>query len=318
MFSLNSFIDENSFFVDNLSFPFSEDILLVENDFSSKNLKSLNSENKSKSIKFKVSKDKRKNYRDDIMKKIKSAAHRKIISDINGKLKSLGSKFAFKPLPQHFITDVTKKTNYEAMQLTYRELLEFTINNLINDQNYIKKDYNNKIVQAAFNNYEQNKKILAYLDSNSEIREKSGFKEILNTKYIELLRDYFASNEFELIIFELSQGKDKDYYNLYKFFSEIYLDYFNKNKSKEVNIKKHAKNNNGKNIFGYNSKENSNDISENPNSNAIINNDTHDLINPFLIVEENDLLENCNSSFFEDLRDENSLIFEKLYSNERK
>ena len=44
MISLNSFIDENSFFVDNLSFPFSEDILLVENDFSSKNLKLLNSE----------------------------------------------------------------------------------------------------------------------------------------------------------------------------------------------------------------------------------------------------------------------------------
>ena len=36
MISLNSFIDENSFFVDNLSFPFSEDILLVENDFSNK------------------------------------------------------------------------------------------------------------------------------------------------------------------------------------------------------------------------------------------------------------------------------------------
>ena len=181
-----------------------------------------------------------------------------------------------------------------------------------------KKDYNNKIVQAAFNNYEQNKKILAYLDSNSEIREKSGFKEILNTKYIELLRDYFASNEFELIIFELSQGKDKDYYNLYKFFSEIYLDYFNYNKSKEVNIKKHAKNNDGNSIFGDNSKENSNDISQNPNSNVIINNGIHDLINPFLIVEENDLLENCNSSFFEDLRDENSLIFDELYPNERK
>ena len=93
-----------------------------------------------------------------------------------------------------------------------------------------------KSVPVSNKNYNHNKKILDYLDTNSEISEKSGLIKIMNTKYIDLLRDFFSSNEFELIVCELSQGKDKNYFNLYKFFSEIYLDFFanykpNKNKN---------------------------------------------------------------------------------------
>ena len=309
---LNSFIDEKSYF-DNLSFSFPEDILSVGNDFSSQDFKSWNFEKKSKSIKFNVLKNKRKNSRDNIMKKIKSAAHRKIISDINIKLKTLGPKFTFKPLPQHFITDVTQETNYKAMQLTYRDLIDFTYKNLKDAQKYRKKPYNKKSVPVSNKNYNHNKKILDYLDTNSEISEKSGLIKIMNTKYIDLLRDFFSSNEFELIVCELSQGKDKNYFNLYKFFSEIYLDFFANYKPKKTKIKTIVKNNNVNGIFGVNSKKDINNVTQNPNSNAIINNsNNYNLINPFLIVEEKDLLGNYNSSFLEDLRDENSLIFDDI------
>ena len=73
------------------------------------------------------------------------------------------------------------------------------------------------------------------------------------------------------------------------------------------------KNNNVNGIFGVNSKKDINNVTQNPNSNAIINNsNNYNLINPFLIVEEKDLLGNYNSSFLEDLRDENSLIFDDI------
>lgn len=309
----NSFNVENSYFADNLSFPFSEDNYSFENDDLFKDLNSSNSEKKSNSIKFKVLKNKRKYKPDNIIKKIKSAAHRKLISNINEKLKSLGLKYTFKKLPQHFITDITKKTNYEAIELTYRELIEFTYNNLINDHNYCQKEYYKKLVKTGINNYYKNQKILAFLDCNPEMNKKSGLEEIMNTKYIDLLREYFISKEFELIDLELSQGKDKDYYYLYKHFSKNYFDFFDIYKSKETNTKIEAKNKNGNEIFGNIYKENINDDTQNPNCNEIIKNNNF----PILVVEENDLFGNYNSSFEENLMDENSLILDERNMNQR-
>ena len=43
------------------------------------------------------------------MKKIKSRFHKALTNAINQKLKSVGSKYIFRPLPQFFITNLKRK-----------------------------------------------------------------------------------------------------------------------------------------------------------------------------------------------------------------
>ena len=314
MFSIsNIFDDEKSNSADNLSFIFSENIHLDENEDLNNNFKSSSSEKlenktKTKSKKFIVSKALRKRNPDDIMKKIKSNAHKKLKLDINEKLKKLGCKYTFKSLPQHFIKDVTKKTNYEAMQLTYRELFEYTYNNLINDQNYINKEYNKKSFNAAIENYNKNQETLAYLDSNPEISKISGWEKIGNTKYIDLLKDFFDSKEFELIVLKLSKREDNNYINLYKYFTKTYFDFFLSYNNKDTNI--HFKYINQNYIFGC-------DDNQNTRFGDLIKDDFPNLIRRTLMDEEIGLFGNYNPFLDEVLKDENSLIFDEQFMNQK-
>ena len=78
--------------------------------------------------KFNIIKQKRKDKEDNIRKKIKASFHKALRKIINQKLKEIGSKYLLCPLPSSFICDISKKTNFEVMQLTYEELFDYAFN----------------------------------------------------------------------------------------------------------------------------------------------------------------------------------------------
>ena len=88
------------------------------------------------------------------------------------------------------------------MQLTYGELFEYTYTKLNEDKKYKEKKYNKNNIKPAESKYIKNKEILKYLDNNPEISKKSGWEKIKNTKYIDLLKYFFNSKEFEKSILE--------------------------------------------------------------------------------------------------------------------
>ena len=92
-------------------------------------------ENKKIFYTLKKNVDKRRKEREDnIRKKIKSNFHKKIFKLINEKLKKAGAKLYFQSLPQYFISDITKKTNFDALEINYKDLFEYTHEKFINNK----------------------------------------------------------------------------------------------------------------------------------------------------------------------------------------
>ena len=163
---------------------------------------------------------KRKFKSDDIRKKIKSRFHKTIKNIINENLKKAGSKELFDFLPQSFVSNISKGKNKEVMNLTYKQILEtdFTkeIGNLNNHQ---------KIIDLK--KFENNLKVLNYLKNNPSISINSGFEFFSKMTYAEILREYFASKEFEESIIKLKLEEDnEDYINEYILKAKTYVDFF--------------------------------------------------------------------------------------------
>ena len=205
----NSCLSDEKSSSENFSYISSESMPLDENFDSKKDAKSKNVDKKYKFISFKQ----RKRKEDNIRKKIKTSALKAIIKKINKLLKKAGSKYTFKTFPQHFIADISIKTNHEVMYLTFRELFEYTYQKLINDEKYKSKGYNKTLIEAAKDKYKKNCITLEYLDSNQEEGLKSVWESIKNTEYVDLLRDFFNSHEFEKSVAKLKE--DEDYINSY-------------------------------------------------------------------------------------------------------
>ena len=72
----------------------------------------------------------------------------------------------------------------------------------------------------------KNKKALEYLCSKKVISEESGWERIKNMKYIDLLKAYMNSNEFQQCIEELSKKETKNYFESFIYFSSTYIDFF--------------------------------------------------------------------------------------------
>ena len=284
------FNDENSI-TDNIAPLFSQSLPLEENDYLKFDFIFDNS-NKISKYKFNISKIKRNRKEDYIRKKAKTISHKYIISDINNKLKKAGSKLFFESFPQHYMADIRQKTNSEAMQKTFLELIDFTYNNFINDKKYFEKEYNQKAIKATINKYNKNKKTLAYLDSNPEISKKSEWDIIKNTKYVDLLDKYFGSPAFEQYVQELSKKEDEQYIKSFKYFSKTYTQFFLNYRNNESNNKIQISNINNNNTDNSSERKELNLKSE----------------TPFLISEENDLSEIFNFNKSEDFMDENSLF----------
>lgn len=161
----------------------------------------------------------------NIRKKIKSNFHKNILIIINTQLKQAGSKLYFQSLPQSFISDITKKSNCDVLEITYEDLFEFIHERIINGKNY-KKDKNKAINKAVEKKYIKNIETLKYLENNPEISEKSGWSRIKNMKYEDLLNAYFKSKEFEQNIEKLEKKETKNYINDYIHFSLTYIDHY--------------------------------------------------------------------------------------------
>ena len=228
-------------------------------------------------IKFEITKNnnnakKRKDKEDNIRKKIKSGFLKKLRNIINNLLKNSGSKYTFEALPLHFIEDISKKTNFEVMNLTYEEIfnytyhyiyqkiindekkeLEINIENKIDNKKELDKNKKNKVNnkkeldkniennvdkkeelrqhkikknKVALKKSDKNKKTLDYLNSNPIISERSGWNKIKSMKYIDLLRAYFNSEEFDQSLDEVIKKENQNYINKYIFFAKTYITYF--------------------------------------------------------------------------------------------
>ena len=176
-------------------------------------------------------KKKRKYKSDDIRKKIKSRFHKTFKNIINNNLKKAGSKKLFDFLPQCFIGNVSKKTNFYCLELTFKEIL---LTDFISE--YSDK-YPNKNVD--YKKYEKNKEVVQYLEKHPEISKKSGFDIIKNKKYKDLLNIYFNSSEFEDSVFRLkNENETNDYIQEYVLKAKNYVKFYSnygKNKNKDEN-----------------------------------------------------------------------------------
>ena len=213
-------------------------------------------ENKKIFYTLKKNVDKRRKEREDnIRKKIKSNFHKKIFKLINEKLKKAGAKLYFQSLPQYFISDITKKTNFDALEINYKDLFEYTHEKFINN-----KIVNSKIEvmkRVSEKKYRKNIETLNYLDNNLEISEKSGWSKIKSMKYIDLLEAYFNSKEFEESIEKLEKKETKNYINDYIYYSLNYIEHFKSYRTEDlhINISSYNNyiNNSNNNSISYNS-----------------------------------------------------------------
>jgi len=177
--------------------------------------------------KKKKQKKKRKFKPDDIRKKIKAKFHKTAKNVINSKLKQAGTIKLFDFFPQSFITNVSIKLNNQSLGLTYEEL--------------ISKDYSSETYSKADRNkYQNNLDVLNYLKDNPKICELSEFNIIKNMKYMDILKAYFSSYEFEQSIIELYNKNEKgdvlskkekiEYIEQYVNKALTYVNFYNNNK----------------------------------------------------------------------------------------
>ena len=201
--------------------------------------------------KKKKQKKKRKYKPDDIRKKIKARFHKIIKNIINSKLKRAGSAKLFDFLPQNFITNITINLNSKIMNLTYENLIEQEYNSKINLKNG----------KSDLNKYNNNMEVLNYLKKNPEICKKSEFEKIKNMKYIDILKAYFSSFEFEQSIIELNDKNETiEYMEEYINKSLNYVNFFNFNK--KIYNDNTIANNNEKNCNKFKISYNSDDEEE--------------------------------------------------------
>ena len=217
-------------------------ILIPKSKFNTKKVKEKKKKETKKETK-KESKNEIKNktrrYKeDDIRKKLKSNFLKTLFTRINELLKSEGALFTFESFPQNFIADITQQTNFEVMELTYEDLFNYTHEKVVEENKYEMKPYQEQANKAAEKKYEKNLKTLGYLKNNKEISEKSGWERIKKMKYIDLLKAFFSSREFENSLNELKQREDKNYINNYLYFASNYIEYF---QSYKPSTKKRAK-----------------------------------------------------------------------------
>ena len=150
-------------------------------------------------------KKKRKYKPDDIRKKIKVRFHKTLKNIINQNLKKVCSKEFFDFLPQCFLGNVSKKTNAKFLELTLKELLSTDFLKELN-----KEDYRNSKVD--YNKYKKNSEVLKYLEENPDLSERSGFDEIKDKKYKDILKAYFSSAQFEESLYQLKEENESPEY----------------------------------------------------------------------------------------------------------
>ena len=152
-------------------------------------------------------KRKRKENQDNIRRKIKRTfLNSALIQKINMIIKNKGGILFFKKFQQHFVDDVSKKTNMELLNMTLEEIFR-------KKEMYIDKE---------LPNYYHN---LTLIESK-EIQENEDLKNILNLKYSELYEEYINSKDFSIDVDRLKKKNNDNFYiqkyiNLAKHFIEF-------------------------------------------------------------------------------------------------
>ncbi len=179
----------------------------------------------SKSSKFKILKEKKKKVRkkvkekkkrkekpDDIRKKIKTRFLKAIKNRMNQMLKISKSKEFFDFLPQCFICNISKQKNKSIINMKFKELMSYKF---YEEEN--KTDNNNKTMLQKKRSpdqkkYDNNVKVLKYLEKNYDICKKSNFNVIGNMTFREIFNEYLKSDEFEKEVEKLKTEQNNDKY----------------------------------------------------------------------------------------------------------
>ena len=172
-------------------------------------------------------KKKRKEKPDDVRKKIKSRFLKATKNRINQMLKIAKSKEFFDFLPQCFICNISKLKNKPIIDMTFKQIISqkfYEDEEKKKDKKFLKKKTN-----PDKKKYENNIKVLKYLEDNYEICKKSNFNVIGNMTFKDLFKEYLKSEEFEREIEKLKDEKNnvnyiKDY--IIKAFG--FINYFSK------------------------------------------------------------------------------------------
>ena len=149
---------------------------------------------------IKKKKKRRKFKPDNIRKKIKARFHKDLRNIINTKLKKAGSNYLLELLPQQFITNITIKTNKQALNLTLEKIIK----------NELFDNVNQKMKNPDRDKFNKNMELIKYLNEKKEISLKAEFDKIINMKYEDILKAYFSSIEFEKSLIELYNKNKKE------------------------------------------------------------------------------------------------------------
>ena len=147
--------------------------------------------------------------RDNIRRKIKRTfLNVSLIKKLNEKLRDIGSITFFEKFPKSFVSDVTRRTNKEILDMTLKEILE-------------KKELYG---ESELNNYKNNLKVL----QNEIVMENEDFNKILNKKYCELYEEYINSIEFKYDTINRLKEKNmnEEYIKKYKYFAKNFIEFF--------------------------------------------------------------------------------------------
>ena len=167
-------------------------------------------ERKKKNKRKTKEKKKRKDKPDDVRKKIKARFLKTTKNRINQLLKIAKSKEFFDFLPQCFICNISKLKNKPIIDMTFKELMS---QKFYEDEEKKKdKFFLNKKTNPDKKKYENNTKVLKYLEDNYEISRKSNFNVIGNMKFKDLFKEYLKSEEFEREIEKLKEEQNNDNY----------------------------------------------------------------------------------------------------------
>ena len=155
-------------------------------------------------------KRKRKDKPDDVRKKIKARFLKTTKNRINQMLKIAKSKEFFDLLPQCFICNISKLKNKPIIDMKFKELMSQKFYE--DDEKKKDKIFLNKKTNPDKKKYENNVKVLKYLEDNYEICRKSNFNVIGNMTFKDLFKEYLKSEEFEKEIEKLKDEKNNDNY----------------------------------------------------------------------------------------------------------
>ena len=206
-------------FKDEINNSIKEDIKSIS---TSRKFKIYKEKNK-KSRKKTKEKKKRKEKPDDIRKKIKSRFLKTIKNRVNQMLKIAKSEEYFDFLPQCFICNISKQKNKSIINMTFKELMS---------QKFFEEEKKDKKkISPDKKKYDNNVRVLKYLENNEEICKKSNFNVIGNMTFKELFREYLKSEEFEKEIEKLKEEQNNDNYIIeYIIKAYNFINYFSNEK----------------------------------------------------------------------------------------